>query len=255
MNFKKTALLGCVLAAGLVGSWSIAGCGDDDDATTTNTSDAGTTPTTTTTTTSTSTSTTDSGTPDAAPVTTLYERLGKRAGISAAIKETVEGAGGILAQPGLAAYFTIRTGGDGGALSAGDIEDCFTQFVAEAAGGPEVYAGYTTVAADGGAKGGFACRSMSASHAGLTISPAAFSLFVGTAAAKLTAAKVSSGDIATLGAALAGDSIKAAIIDLSRLDAGATKPKCSAFIANGKTAVPSTDGGGNQGDNTNCVEN
>ncbi len=153
---------------------------------------------------------TDSG------VTTLYERLGKRDGIAKAVKDVVEGTMGEAADPQILSYFAIRTGHTGATPTAGNpnlgvVEDCFTQFVAKAAGGPELYP-YTSTAA--GANG-FVCRDMATTHTGLGISSAAFQKFVSIAAAKLAAAGVSQADLQTLGGALLGTASD--IVDKARV--------------------------------------
>ncbi len=140
---------------------------------------------------------------DAGSVTTLYERLGTRAGIASLTKQMFEGANGELADAQLLSYFYIRTGGigsgAGGAPSLAVVEDCFTQFIAKATGGPEAYP-FTSVA--GGAN--FVCRDMATAHAGLGATSAAFQKFVTIFAATCTAAGVSQSDLQTLGGAILG---------------------------------------------------
>jgi hypothetical protein len=48
--------------------------------------------------------------PDGALQGTRYERVGKREGLAAAVKDVVEGPNGLVSSPSLAAYFQIRTG-------------------------------------------------------------------------------------------------------------------------------------------------
>jgi hypothetical protein len=203
-----------VLALGTAVAFAAVGCGDD--STTATPKDGGTKDT------GTSNNTVDGSTfdtPDGSVFsndagTTLYERLGKRAGIAAAVKEVVEGAGGEAADPQIASYFAIRTGNtsNGGDPSFAVVEDCFTQFVAKAVGGPEAYP-YTSTF-DGGS---FVCRDMGPAHLGLGITSAAFQKFLTIAAAKLGAAGVSSADIQSLGGALLGTA--SAIVDAKRVGA------------------------------------
>jgi hypothetical protein len=141
---------------------------------------------------------------------TLYERLGERPGIAAMVKETVEGSGGLTSDPQILSYFAIRTGGPGGAPSLAVVEDCFTQFIAKASGGPEPYP-YTSVF--GG--GTFVCRDMGQAHAGLGVTSSAFQHFVTIMAGKISALGVSQADLQSLGGALLGTA--ADIVDQKRV--------------------------------------
>jgi hypothetical protein len=201
MNLNRKWAFACVLALGTAAGVAAVGCGDD--STSAVKTDAGGTDAAKTDSgpgvDSGNQNTTDGSVFDAGSV---YDHLGGRAGIAAAVKETVEGANGELADPQIASYFAIRTGhtGSGGAPTAAIVEDCFTQLVSEAAGGPEVYAGYKSP----NDAGDFACRSMIEAHTGLHISATAFSKFISITAAKLTAAGVASDDLMALGKALLG---------------------------------------------------
>jgi hypothetical protein len=204
MNLNRKWAIACVLTLGGAVGMVAAGCGDDStstpakDAGGTDSSkaDAGTTPT-------------DSGTNpgtdgggDSGPMTTLYDRLGGHDGIASAVKHVVEDKpDGELADPQLASYFFIEVPGFANPAGAGvpdpaTIEACFTDLVANAAGGPEKYP--TTE------DGGFMCRDMKTAHANLHITSAAFQKFVSIAAAKLGMLGVSSDDLMTLGGALLG---------------------------------------------------
>ncbi len=173
---------------------------------------------------------------------TLYERLGKHAGIAALTKETFEGANGELADAQLLSYFYIRTGGlgsgAGGAPSLAVVEDCFNGFLGKATGGPESYP-FTSVA--GGAN--FVCRDMATAHAGLGVTSAAFQKFVSILATKYTMAGVSQADLQTVGGAILGTASD--IVDKARVaaqqDAGvdanmAYGARCSDIVGGAATA-------------------
>ncbi len=201
MNLNRKWALASVLALAAAAGISAVGCGDDSTATPAKDGGKGTDsgPNTV----DGSTPDMDSGTPDmdsGMVTTTLYDRLGKRDGIAKAVKDVVEGPMGEAADPQILSYFGIRTGHQGGDPTLGVVEDCFTQFVAKAAGGPEAYP-FTSTAMG---SNGFVCRDMANSHTGLGITSAAFQKFVSIAAAKLSAAGVSMADLQTLGGALLG---------------------------------------------------
>jgi hypothetical protein len=147
---------------------------------------------------------------------TLYQRLGQRAGIAALLKHSFEDADGELADPQLLSYFYIRTAplgaGAGGAPSLAVVEDCFTNFLAKAVGGPEPYP-FTSAA--GGAN--FMCRDMATAHAGLGVTSAAFQKFVSILAARFVANGVSTADLQTVGGALLGTASD--IVDKARIAA------------------------------------
>lgn len=147
----------------------------------------------------------DSGT------TTLYERLGGHAGIRTAVNAIV---GQELMNADIASYFFFQAGAPGnGHPTADQIEECFTDLVGNAAGGPELYP--TTITTDAGM---YTCRSMTAIHAPLLISGGTFDEFVMIAGATLSGAGVSSADVTTLAAAL--NSTKSVIVTASLADAG-----------------------------------
>jgi hypothetical protein len=215
MNLNRKWAIACVLAVSGAAGVVATGCGDDSTSTPPKT-DAGT-----------DAAKTDSGTPtdsgqqmetdsggDAA-TTTLYDRLGGRAGIRMAVTHVVEDKpDGELADPQLASYFFIEVPGFANPAGAGvpdpaTIEECFTDLVANAAGGPEQYP--TTE------DGGFTCRDMKTAHKNLHITGAAFQKFVSIAAAKLAMLGVSQDDLTTLGGALLGTQTD--IVDVARVGA------------------------------------
>ncbi len=104
---------------------------------------------------------------------TLYERLGKNAGIKAVMDDFV---GRVLANPKINGYF-LNASVDGGKLTA-----CLVKQVANAAGGPEVYD----------------CRSMKDSHKNLGISQTDFDDLAADLVAALKAKNVAQADIDTL---------------------------------------------------------
>lgn len=140
---------------------------------------------------------TSKGTGSGSGASTLYTRLGEHAGIRKAVNAIVAQE---LANADIASYFFFQAGAPGnGHPTAGQIEECFTDLVANAAGGPEQYP--TTLAADAGS---FVCRSMSDIHKPLLINSGTFTEFVMIAGAELKTLGVSSADIATLAGALEG---------------------------------------------------
>jgi len=220
MNLNRKWALASVLALATAAGIAAVGCGDD--STATPAKDAGGKDSGGGGDIDGSTFDTDSGGGDVdSSMPDLYARLGGRAGIAAAVKETVEGANGELADPQLALYFAIRTGHTGGAPSAAVIEDCFTNFVGKAAGGPAAEVPYPFTSTAGGAN--FLCRDMATTHAGLGVTNAAFQKFVSIAATKLGMLGVSQADLMTLGGALLGTATD--IVDQARtkaqLEAGA----------------------------------
>jgi hypothetical protein len=181
-------------------------------------------------------STTNTGTKDTGPTndtginaaTTLYERLGKHAGIRAAIDAIVAQE---LMNTDIASYFFFQAGAPGnGHPTAAEIEECFTDLVADAVGGPETYpATVETVdgevvtvgkgeaeAADGGT---YTCRGdMTTIHAPLLISGGTFDKFIMIASAELSTLRVATADITTLTAAL--ESFKMVIVSPTYAGAG-----------------------------------
>jgi hypothetical protein len=218
MNLNRKWAIACVLAVSGAAGVVATGCGDDSTSTPPKTdagtdaakTDAGNTPV-------------DSGQQPGtdgggdAAMTTLYDRLGGRAGIRTAVQHVVEDKpDGELADPQLQSYFYIEVPGIANPAGAGvpdpnTIEECFTDLVANAAGGPEMYP--TTE------DGGFTCRDMKTAHKNLHITGAAFQKFVSIAAAKLAMLGVSQDDLTTLGGALLGT--QSDIVDAVRVGAQA----------------------------------
>jgi hypothetical protein len=183
------------------------------------------------------TGTKDSGTKDGATKdtgsTTLYERLGKHAGIRSAVDAIVAQE---LTNADIASYFFFQAGAPGnGHPTAADVEECFTDLVASAIKGPgEVYPatvetidGSVVTVSDAGADAGdsgtfYVCRGdMSVVHAPLLISGGTFDKFVAIAAAELAVfddGGIAAADIATLGTAL--ESFKTVIVEDGGLDTG-----------------------------------
>ncbi|MGA7120279.1 MAG: hypothetical protein WBY94_09290 [Polyangiaceae bacterium] len=151
----------------------------------------------------------DGGATDAG--STLYGRLGGHAGIRGAVNAIV---GAELQNADIASYFFFQAGAPGnGHPTADQIEECFTDLVGSAAGGPETYP--TTITGDAGS---YTCRSMQAIHAPLLISGGTFDKFVMIAGQTLTSAGVSSADVTTLAGALIAT--KSQIVTSSLADAG-----------------------------------
>jgi hypothetical protein len=144
--------------------------------------------------------------------TTLYSRLGGHAGIRAAVDAVVQAE---LADPDLASYFfnQVATPVPAGHPNVDQLSECFTDQLANAAGGPETYP--TTVTDDAGS---WTCRDMAAIHAPLHISGGTFAKFVTIAAGELGTLGVAPADISTIGSVL--DGAQSAIVDSNLGDAG-----------------------------------
>lgn len=127
----------------------------------------------------------------------LYERLGGHSGIRSAVDAIVAAE---LQNQDIATYFFFQSGAPAnGHPTADQIEECFTDLVAGAAGGPETYP--TTITTDAGS---YTCRSLQAIHAPLMISGGTFDTFVMIAGSTLMSAGVSSADVTTLASVLEG---------------------------------------------------
>ncbi len=124
---------------------------------------------------------------------TLYSRLGGRAGIAGAIDAIVARE---LMDPEIASYFFFQGGPTAGHPSVAQLKSCFVNQLAMAAGGPEMYPG---VPAD---NMGWQCRSMVQAHTGLGIPNSTFDRFVTIAAGVLAGAMVAPADIAVIGGVL-----------------------------------------------------
>jgi hypothetical protein len=144
--------------------------------------------------------------------TTLYQRLGGHAGIRAAVNAIV---GQELGDPDLASYFfnQVATTVPAGHPTTDQLEECFTDQLGSAAGGPENYP--MTVTDDAGS---FTCRDMTTIHAPLRISGGTFDKFIMIAGAELTTLGVSAADVTTVAGVL--ESERPAIVDANRADAG-----------------------------------
>jgi hypothetical protein len=194
--------LGTLVSAGAI----VAGCSDDPATTT----DAGTAPTGTTTATGTTTGTTPT---DSGPASTLYDRLGKIDGIRGAVKAIVVEE---LKNDNIKSYFFFQLKGE--KPTPADIEECLSQQLAAAAGGPEKYP--LTLPS------GYACRGdMKATHERLHIPGATFDKFIEIAGGVLTAAKVAPADIQTVATVLIG--MKGQVVD-PQAPAGDFKPPTDA---------------------------
>jgi len=123
--------------------------------------------------------------------TTLYDRLGKHAGIRSALDAIVQDE---LADTQVAPFFA--TVGMPGHPTADQLTECLTNQLGNAAGGPEAYPGTPAMSK------GFQCRSMLTAHAGLNITSPVFDKFVMIAGAKLTALGVAPADITTVAGVL-----------------------------------------------------
>jgi hypothetical protein len=238
--FRAAFLLGVLAAASgcgdVVGLYALSDSGPSEaDSSTTRVTttpvDSGTKDTGTTYTGTKGTGTTDAGpTHDTGidPDTTLYERLGKHAGIRVAIDEIVAQE---LMNADIASYFFFQAGAPGnGHPTAADVEECFTDLVATAVGGPETYPatvatvdGEVVTVGNGEAEaadaGTYTCRGdMTAIHAPLLISGGTFDEFVMIASAELRTLGVATADVTTLAAEL--ETFKTAIVSPTYAGAG-----------------------------------
>jgi hemoglobin len=190
-NLRKLGVgilcLGC--AAGAV----FAGCSSDDSSGGTATNDAG-------------------GGGDSTAASTLYTRLGGHAGIRAAVNAIV---GKELLDTDIASYFVYQTmtPTPAGHPNVDQLEECLTDQLGNAAGGPETYP--TTVTDDAGT---WTCRDMKSIHAQFNISGGTFSQFVMIAANELQALGVAPADITAVGGVLTGTSSE--IVNATLADAG-----------------------------------
>jgi hypothetical protein len=154
------------------------------------------------------------GAADADAGSSLYGRLGGHAGIRAAVNAIVAAE---LQNQDIASYFFFQGGAPGNGHPTPDqIEECFTDLVGQAAGGPETYP--ATITNDAGS---YTCRSMQAIHGPLLISGGTFDTFIMIAGATLASAGVSSADVTTLAGGLVAT--KPQIVTSSLVDAG-TEP-------------------------------
>jgi hypothetical protein len=190
-TFAAITAIGCI---GL-----IAACSGDDDGTksssgSTSSSSSGGSSGATSSSSSSGGSTSSSGGSSGSTTQSLYDRLGKKAGIAAAVSEVVKAE---LADPEIASYF-LFVGKPGHPPSAAVIEECLVNQLGAAAGGPSSEVMYPTTVM------GFTCRDMKTTHAGLGIPPGTFDKFVTIAAGKLKELGVADADITTIGGVLNG---------------------------------------------------
>lgn len=146
--------------------------------------------------------------------TTLYDRLGKKDGIRAALTTIVNEE---LKDPEVASFFFRQAGAPGnGSPTAAAIIECLTNQLGAAAGGPVSEVVYPTTVPNGAVT--HVCRDMNASHAGLGIYSSVFDKFVGIAGGVLTTAGVAAADITTVANVLV--STKGDVVDSQRTDDG-----------------------------------
>ncbi|MET0795062.1 MAG: hypothetical protein ABW061_26325 [Polyangiaceae bacterium] len=160
---------------------------------------------------------------------TLYFRLGERAGIKSALEAIVKEE---LKDPIIASYFSQQAN-PAHKPTTDDILGCFTNLLASEAGGPEEYP-FTT-------DSGFKCRDMKTAHQTLGIGAGTFEKFVSIAAGVLTDLNVAPDDVATIGDVLNGT--KSSIVD-KNVPSGAAPCASPASCA---VEVPSEGGAGGAG--------
>jgi truncated hemoglobin YjbI len=125
--------------------------------------------------------------------TTLYDRLGKKAGIATAVDAIVAEE---LKSMTVAPFFA-NVGKTSG-ITVPQLKECLVNQLGAAAGGPKTEVDYPTKV------GTYQCRDMVSSHTGLMITATAFDEFVTIAAGVLKKAGVADADIATVGGVLNG---------------------------------------------------
>lgn len=195
----KTGILAIAFGTLVSAGGFVAGCSDDPVAAT----DSGAPTSTTTNTTPTSSSTVDGST----PTTTLYDRLGKKDGISKAVDAIIAAE---AKDADVISYFFFQNLPAGPPAanhpSLAQVRICLiNQLVAVSGGGDNAYPG---TPAD---NEGWQCRDMKTSHATLHIPAGIFDKFVTIAAGVLKSAGVADADIAIVGGVLNGT--KGAIVD------------------------------------------
>ena len=121
--------------------------------------------------------TTDAGTADADVTETLYDRLGKAAGIETVVKAFV---GKVVADPKINGYFLNST------LDGAKLISCLVKQIGQATGGPEKYD----------------CKDMKTAHKNMGVSKADFDDLVGHLVQALKDAKVAQADIDTIASVL-----------------------------------------------------
>lgn len=190
----RIGMFAAITAIGCIGL--IAACSDDDDGTKSNGGSTSSSSSGGSSSGATSSSSSSGGSTSSSGSTTqsLYDRLGKKAGIAAAVSEVVKAE---LADPEIASYF-LFVGKPGHPPSAAVIEECLVNQLGAAAGGPSSEVMYPTTVM------GFTCRDMKTTHAGLGIPAGTFDKFVTIAAGKLKELGVADADITTIGGVLNG---------------------------------------------------
>jgi hypothetical protein len=159
-----------------------------------------------------SSTSTPSASPNGDAASTLYTRLGGHAGIRTAVDKVVAAE---LADPDIASYFfnQVATPVPANHPTVDQLEECFTDQLAQAAGGTETYP--TTVTDDAGS---FLCQDMASIHQPLKISGGTFAKFVTIAGGELAALGVASADVTTIAGVFT--ELQADIVDSARADAG-----------------------------------
>jgi hypothetical protein len=156
---------------------------------------------------------------------TLYSRLGGHAGIRGAVDAIVAAE---LMDADIKTYFfnQVATPVPVGHPTADQIEECFTDLLGMAAGGPETYPTTVVTLTDAGADAGsFLCRDLGTIHQPLKISGGTFDKFVMIAGGVLTSAMgtapytYTAADITTVAGVLTG--ARSAVVDSNLNDAGA----------------------------------
>ncbi len=137
----------------------------------------------------------------------LYNRLGKKDGITKAVDAIVAAE---LANAEIASYFAVTANGN---PTAAQVKECLVNQLGVAAGGPASEVKYpTTVTGD------YMCRDMAKSHAELGIPNGVFGNFIAIAAGVLKTAGVADKDIETIGTVLTG--MKSDIVKDTMRDGG-----------------------------------
>jgi hypothetical protein len=192
----------------------------------------------------------DSGT-DGAPCSsgTLYTRLGGHSGIRSAVNAVVAGE---LGDPDIQSYFfnQLQSPVPSTSPTGGEIEECLTDQLGAAAGGPEVYPPVGGAYDDGGGNlggpaGTWMCRDMATIHQKLLISGGTFDKFITIAGGVLTAANVCPDDITTVAAVLTG--ARPSVVDAPLADAGYEPYPGDSGAASSALDAGTPDSGGTDG--------
>ena len=130
---------------------------------------------------------------DTGPAGTLYDRLGKNAGIKSFIDTLVAEE---VKDPDIASFFVFNDGTKAGHPSVGQIKECLVILLGSLTGGPEKYPAAVS--------GGFMCRDMKTTHAGSHIPSGVFDKFITIGGAVMKKAGLNDADIKTIAGALVG---------------------------------------------------